>query len=289
VFHGYFRMVNDTFWGPVRDALDSEVVKGGATNLVFTGHSQGAGITMMLAYAAANHLKSAGKGDVVVNAVGFATPAGACVLYRGWARLFGRAAPASTANCRPGLQPGGWAQATARAPFSVLYRSLTYCRNVCAWAPDTHASFPPPQPPPPVGDTKFTKELTKRVNARQVFFINDLVPDYPCTSKRGDGAKSMPACAGTLVPTRTIKSKSGWPDYQQLWGQILVTGQDEPIQKEQWATTNLVTAATGGRRFIETHRCSYQCFLSTFVTDFRDNRCILDGSSVTGYTICLPP
>lgn len=77
IFHGYYRMVNTTFWAPVRDALDSEVVRGGATNLVFAGHSQGAGITMLLAYAAANHLKAAGKGDVAVNAVGFATPLGA--------------------------------------------------------------------------------------------------------------------------------------------------------------------------------------------------------------------
>jgi hypothetical protein len=97
----------------------------------------------------------------------------------------------------------------------------------------------------------------------------------------------MPACAGVLVPTRTKARQSGWPDYQRLWGQIWLTAQDEPIQQDLWATTNLVTVATAGRRFIETHRCSYQCFLSTFVTDFRDNSCILEGSAPEGYTKCL--
>ncbi|GBF95954.1 hypothetical protein Rsub_08077 [Raphidocelis subcapitata] len=73
-YMGFMEIVTGSLWAPVKAALDAEVVRGGATEIVFSGHSQGAALANILAYAAKNYLKSKGKAKQVVGAVGFATP-----------------------------------------------------------------------------------------------------------------------------------------------------------------------------------------------------------------------
>lgn len=58
-------------------ALDSEVISGSARGLVVAGHSLGAGIGTLMAYAAAKYLAAkAPFKRVVVDAVLFGSPAG---------------------------------------------------------------------------------------------------------------------------------------------------------------------------------------------------------------------
>ncbi|GBF90458.1 hypothetical protein Rsub_03454 [Raphidocelis subcapitata] len=74
--HSGFVKVFRTVWPAVRAALDAEVLSGppGLAHVVFTGHSQGAAVAELLAYAASKYLAHRGR-PLVVDAVLFGSSA----------------------------------------------------------------------------------------------------------------------------------------------------------------------------------------------------------------------
>lgn len=118
--------------------------------------------------------------------------------------------------------------------------------------------------PPNVGDATFAARYGKKVNARRIPFQYDVVPQIPCTP-------TMIGCKN--ASTSTTRNNGLWP-YAAVPGTLLLEPSGMPQQTEAWSLLSTIYPCEINRFLHATHICSYQCFLSQFVTD-TNNLCQL--------------
>lgn len=119
--------------------------------------------------------------------------------------------------------------------------------------------------PPNVGDRAFVNSFGRKVNARRILFLNDVVPQVPCSP-------TMIACSTTLVPTPNLFSSSY--SYAPVSGTLQLNGSDMPQQAEAWSLLNVLHACQAERFILASHICSYNCFFSQYVKE-NSNMCLL--------------
>lgn len=115
--------------------------------------------------------------------------------------------------------------------------------------------------PPNVGDATFAANFGKRVNARRIPFVSDLVPQIPCSP-------TMIACNGTVTA-----NPKPW-SYSPVPGTLLLQPSGMPQQADKWALFDKIYPCKVGEMLRATHICSYQCYMSQSVTD-KNNLCQL--------------
>lgn len=132
--------------------------------------------------------------------------------------------------------------------------------------------------PPNVGDSAFAASFGRRVNARRIPFLFDIVPQVPCTP-------TMIDCKDTLIPTNTLRNKGLW-SYTSVPGTLLLLPTNMPQQADAWSLLGTVYPCEAGRLLRVTHVCSYNCYLSQFVSD-SNNLCQLWSVSAGGGSYCF--
>lgn len=117
---------------------------------------------------------------------------------------------------------------------------------------------------PNAGDAKFASEYGRKVNARRFKFLNDLIPQVPCTP-------TMIGCRDALVPTANPPANDGLWQYSSIPGNFLVQPGGMPQQAENWSRlTDIYPCEVEVGRFLRaTHTCSYNCYLSMCLTTTR--------------------
>lgn len=135
-------------WPHVLSALNTYVINSDATHVAVTGHSLGAGVGTLIAYAAAKYL-AAQNSAAMVDAVMFGSPAGARRNTRTLSRLqaYGPRALSSGAHVLPVLR-----SSCHRLGIMPSRASLTA-----------------------VGDSTFMADLAATLNARSIAFADDIV------------------------------------------------------------------------------------------------------------------
>jgi Lipase (class 3) len=127
--------------------------------------------------------------------------------------------------------------------------------------------------PPRVGDDTFVMSFNRDVNARNVAFQYDPVPQIPCSP-------AMPACKFVLVPTDvptpTING-TAWP-YAEAGGLVPVLASQMPVQPEAWSKLNTLSLTRVIRFLFATHICSYLCNFAQYTGDPQNN-CLLWNTS----------
>ena len=139
--------------------------------------------------------------------------------------------------------------------------------------------------PPNVGDSAFAASFGKRVNARRLPFLYDLIPQVPCTP-------TMIGCKNTLVNTYTPYHKGLW-SYASVPGTLLLLPSGMPQQPEAWSLMGKLYPCELGRFLKATHICSYNCYLSQYVVD-ENSKCKLwnetgAGSFCSGFPVTSGP
>jgi hypothetical protein len=116
-----------------------------------------------------------------------------------------------------------------------------------------------------VGDAAFAAHYNRIVNARNVAFSIDIVRQVPC-------APQITACDHVTMPIPTTLGPKGGPfSYTRLGGEILLTTENIPVQREAWELLKEMSQAD----FCRTqevvlwavdvgHYCSYFCSLGAY-------------------------
>jgi hypothetical protein len=116
-----------------------------------------------------------------------------------------------------------------------------------------------------VGDTAFAAHYDRIVNARNVVFANDIVRQVPC-------APHITACNKITMPVPTTLGPHGGAfSYTRLGGDVTLTFDNIPVQREVWQRLTELTQAD----FCRTqdvvlwsvdvgHYCSYFCSLGAY-------------------------
>lgn len=112
---------------------------------------------------------------------------------------------------------------------------------------------------PNVGDATFISSYAKVVNTRHFRFLNDLIPQVPCTP-------TMIGCKDAWVPTSNPRNNGLWP-YAATPGTLVLMPSGMPLQADAWSLLNEIYPAQAGRFLRATHTCSYMCYLSQYVVD----------------------
>jgi hypothetical protein len=110
-----------------------------------------------------------------------------------------------------------------------------------------------------VGDETFANAYNRRVNARRFKFLNDLIPQVPCTP-------TMIGCKDALVPTATSRNGGLWK-YQSIGGNFVLQPSGMPQQVPAWSKLTDIYPCEMGRFLRATHTCSYNCYMSQYAAD----------------------
>lgn len=120
--------------------------------------------------------------------------------------------------------------------------------------------------PPNVGDATFAAAFGTAINARRIPFLNDLIPQVPCTP-------NMIGCKNAVVPTGTNNNRGLWA-YASVPGTLMLLPANMPQQAQAWSLFGKIHPCQIGRFLRATHICSYNCYLSQFIGD-TNNLCQL--------------
>jgi pimeloyl-ACP methyl ester carboxylesterase len=130
--------------------------------------------------------------------------------------------------------------------------------------------------PPRVGDVTFVDSFDAVVNARNIVFQYDLLPQLPCSP-------AMPACTDVLMPTNipppTING-TAWP-YSTAKGIVQVVASQMPVQPQAWSNVDTLDVQFMENFLFATHVCSYLCNFAQFTGDPRNNCLLWNVSSST--------
>lgn len=119
--------------------------------------------------------------------------------------------------------------------------------------------------PPNVGDPLFAALYGRVVNARRVPFVSDLIPQVPCTP-------TIIGCKNAAIPTGT-RGNGTW-SYASVPGTLMLQPSGMPQQSDAWALLDKIYPCQLSRFLRATHICSYNCYLSQYVSDV-NNLCQL--------------
>lgn len=92
---------------------------------------------------------------------------------------------------------------------------------------------------PNVGDAAFSADFNSRINARNIAFTADIVPQVPCAGSMVDCTASTNAAPGEEL-TGNFTVRSSLP-YDRLGGRLTLTADDMPHQKDAWSQLSVYT------------------------------------------------
>lgn len=110
-----------------------------------------------------------------------------------------------------------------------------------------------------MGEEVFASAYGRRVNARRFKFLNDLIPQVPCTP-------TMIGCKNALVPTATSRNRGLWK-HQSTGRNFVLQPTGMPQQVPAWSKLTDIYPCEMGRFLRATHTCSYNCYMSLFAAD----------------------
>ncbi|GAX76022.1 hypothetical protein CEUSTIGMA_g3465.t1 [Chlamydomonas eustigma] len=122
--------------------------------------------------------------------------------------------------------------------------------------------------PPNVGDHSFVASFNRKVNARRVPFLYDVIPQLPC-------APENIACPNTPVDTTLNGTVHTW-QYTPVGGTVIITALDMPAQAYAWHRFSRLNLCHIALDVVAVHTCSYSCAFSKFVAAFSGDSCLLD-------------
>jgi hypothetical protein len=109
---------------------------------------------------------------------------------------------------------------------------------------------------PNVGDAAFSADFNSRINARNIAFTADIVPQLPCAGSMVDCTASTPAAAGDKLTgnfaaqgeqlTGNFTVRASLP-YDRLGGRLTLTAEDMPHQKDAWTQLSVYTQVSDNK------------------------------------------